>query len=205
MRSKLLYLGILLVFILGCNDKEDSIDGEVVYLDSSVDPFKFDVGTYWIYEDSVSKNTDSVFVSKVDSGFYWNPPPIHGVAGTRRQFYKLYYESSTTGVVDTDLLSNTGIRRNTELEWEVCGRKYYTNQATSGFEKIDSISIYGVQFYEVVKKMILAEDHDPACSNSGFLFDTELYTAPGYGIIKRVEYKNDSVVTWNLLRWNIRK
>jgi len=196
---------ILTFTVIGCKESNESEGSETIYLDSFYNSFKFKTGSYWIYEDSASKNRDSVYVSKVESGFYWNPPPVHGGSGTRREFYKLYYMNSKNDDVDTDLLENNGIRRNTELEWEICGRRYYANMGYSGYEKIDSLVINGKMFYDVVKKQILANDFVSGCTNGGFENDILFYTAPEFGIIKMEERDNDSITVWKLIRWEILK
>ncbi len=113
--------------------------------------------------------------------------------------------NSRNDEVDTDLLENNGIRRNTELEWEICGRRYYANVGYSGYEKIDSLVINGKMFYDVVKKQILANDFVSGCTNGGFENDILFYTAPEFGIIKMEERDNDSITVRKLIRWEILK
>lgn len=209
MEKRISYINIILILISviigSCEKPNSQNNNKTIDLETFYDSFKFKTGSYWIYEDSISKEIDSIYVIKVDSGYYWNPPPVHGGPGTRREFYKLTYGNTRNENNDTDLLESNGIRRNTESEWEICGRRYYTHLDYSGYTKVDSLFIQGTVFYDVVKKLIEANDHVSDCSNSGFENDIEFYTAPDYGIIKMVEFNNDSTKVWNLTRWKINK
>lgn len=203
MKSVFAILLIFLFFLFACN-KEETVDYETVFLDSRLDSLKFKTGSYWIYVDSLLGSSDSVYITKVDSGFYWNPPSVHGWPGVKREFYKIYYAHSPSGDTDTDLLEGESIRRNTELEWEICGITYYSLIDNSVFTKIDSMTVNDVVFKDVVKREIRSVDHVPSCSDAGFSYDTDIYTALGFGIIKMTVFEPKLTTTWILKRWQIK-
>ena len=193
----------ILIIILGCT-KDDPF--ETVHIDNRLNNFMFSEYSYWIYK-SANNEIDSVVLSYKEHGYYWNPPsiPSQGQPGTKREYYKMLLESKTHNYQDIDLIESDRIRRNPETEWYICGQPYYSPTPSQIFEYIDSIFIGDNVFYDVIKRQIIADNYADGCSNSGFYLNTDFYTAPGYGIIKKVIHDNDSTTTWDLVRWKIIK
>lgn len=195
---------IILTFTIGCG-KGDSTPIPVVYIDNAYESLKFKEHSYWIYKNISSNEIDSLVLTKSDSGFYWNPPPIHGSSGTKREFYKMTIESESDNYNYEDFIDSFGVRRNPETEWYICGRLYYSTDTLYHLEFIDSLVINERVFFNIIKCHILRDGYMLGCTNSGFFFDTDLYTAPYFGIVRKVVYKDQMIETWDLMRWHLLK
>ena len=195
---------IILTFTIGCG-KEGSSPIPVVYIDKAYESLKFKEHSYWIYKNISSNETDSLVLTKADSGFYWNPPPIHGSSGTKIEFYKMTIESESDNNSYVDFINSNGVIRNPETEWYICGRLYYSIDTLDILEFLDSLVINESVFFNIVKCHILANPNLQGCSNSGFIFDTDLYTVPNFGIVRKVVYKDQLIETWDLIRWHLLK
>ncbi len=160
-------------------------------------------GSYWIYENNKNHELDSIVLSYAEKGHYWNPPAIHGQAGIKREYYKMLFNSNTNNYQDIDLIESDRVRRNPETEWYTCGRSYYSPEPSLIYEYFDSLVIGDNVFHDIVKCKINADNYVDGCSNAGFILDTDLYTAPDYGIVRKVVYDNDSITSWDLIRWKI--
>ena len=166
----------------------------------------FKEGSYWVYQNEVSNEIDSVVVIKAEHSFFWNPPRIHDLPGIKREFFKMDIESKITKVRDLDFIDSYGIRRNPMSEWYYCGRIIYSIENQSNFEHIDSLMINGKLFYNIMECKVVAKDYDSTmCTNSGFTFDTDLFFVEDYGVIRKIIHENQVDDTWNLIRWNLIK
>jgi len=203
--NRQILLFIIILLITGCSDNNDITDQEIIYMDKHYDNFKFGEDSYWVYQDSATNALDSIFIASTETGFYWNPPSVHGIPGTKREFYKMKYKNEISSTTYFDFIDSYGIRRNTETVWEICGRLYYTLNPQSEFEIIDILSVNGIDFFNVMKSEIIANDYVEGCDSGGFTYDTEFYTVENYGIIKMVVKKDQDFQIWNLVRWKINK
>ena len=197
-------LVIILILVSGCGKEKTSTD-QTIYLNKEYQSLKFKEQSYWVFQKDSLNIIDSLVVSKTDSGFYWNPPRVHGQAGTKREFYKMTIESKTNNYEYIDVIDSYGLRRNPETEWYICGRTFFSINKLSNFEYLDSLIVNGRLFCQVIKCKILSNAYVEGCTNSGFLIDTDLYTAKDFGIIRKVYYRNIGIETWNLIRWKIIK
>lgn len=204
MKKTVFFLVIILSFTNGCR-RDETTPTPVFYIDNAYKSLIFKEQSYWIYKNNISNEIDSLVLTKADSGFYWNPPPIHGSSGTKREFNKMTIESKSFNYDYEDLIDSYGIRRNPETEWEICGRIYYSTKALDNLEFMDSLVINERVFFNIIKCHIVAADYVEGCSNSGFIFDTDLYTAPHFGVIRKVVYKDQIIETWDLVRWLVLK
>jgi hypothetical protein len=191
-----------MINIYGCK-KETSASSETVYFDKHYKSFAFKEKSYWVYKNELSHEIDSIILFKADSGFYWNPPEVHGIAGTRRSFYKMTFESKSFNYEFLDLIDSYGIRRNPTSEWYICGRVIYSIPSQSNVEHFDSLAINGKMFYNITKCKIAANDYPEGCSNAGFTTDTDLYLVEKIGVVKKVVHEVQGNVTWDLIKWKI--
>ena len=197
-------IGCIFLIAYGCK-KETTPASSTLYIDSQYHSFMFRENSYWVYKNASVNETDSLVLSHVESGFYWNPPPIHNTAGTRHEFYKMTIDSKSGNYQYIDVIDSYRVRRNPTTEWYICGRVIYSLYSQSNFEYLDSLSINGHIFYNVTKCKILANDYPEGCSNSGFDMDADLYVAPEFGVIRKIVHENQGDVTWDLIRWKIIK
>jgi hypothetical protein len=165
----------------------------------------FKNNTYWVYSKNSSNEIDSLVLTQTEHSYYWNPPPIEGNPGIRREYYKMTIESKSQNYEYNDVIDSYGLRRNPQSQWFVCGVVYYSIQSQNNFEWLDSLTVNGKVFYNVLKCSIIANNYPEGCSNSGFIYNTYFYTAPEYGIIRKVVYEDRLISTWDLIRWKIIK
>jgi len=201
-------LTLLVLCLLGCFTgckKENNSSSETININENYKGFMFKDDSYWVYKETTTNDLDSLSIVKTEHSYYWNPPPIHNSPGTRREYYKMTVESKSQNYEYNDVIDSYGLRRNPESQWYICGVVYYSLQTLNNFEWLDSLTVNGIVFYDVIKCKVIAGNYAQGCSNSGFIYNTDLYTVPNYGIIKKVVYEPQSNITWDLIRWNIIK
>lgn len=197
---------ILFLFIVGFSQcKKEKPTAIILNIDDYYKNMIFEKNSYWVYENSLSYDLDSIILSKTEHDFYWNPPPVHDNPGTQREFYKMVLTSKSKKYEYVDFIDSYGLRRNPETEWCICGRLIYSKGAQKNFEYLNSLTINGKVFYNVSKCSIIATDYSKGCSNSGFEKNTDIYIADSFGIIRKVIHGSQSDTTWNLIRWHIIK
>jgi hypothetical protein len=189
---------------IGCK-KDNTSSNQTININEEYERFMFKGDTYWVYSNNLSNEFDSLVLSYSEHSYYWNPPPVHGASGTQREYYKMTIESKSQKYEYNDVIDSYGIRRNPETQWYICGVIYYSITALNNFERLDSLTVNGKVFRNVLKCNVIAGNYAQGCSNSGFIYNTDLYTVPDYGIIRKVVYDPQSTITWDLIRWNIIK
>jgi len=200
-RIPVLFLALLALFG-GCS-KEKSATTPTVYIDTGMKDFMFGKNSWWVYSNDSLNQSDSLFVSKIDTGFYMNPPPVQGDPGVRREFYKMSVDASNHQESHVDFIDSDRWRRNPTTEWYICGRYLYSVKPIYGKEHLDSLVVNGIVFRNVTKTFVPAVNYVAECGNSGFLYNTEFYLVPKIGIVRKVVHQDQHSIAWNLLKWHI--
>ncbi len=89
---------IILLFFSTCKKKEvagndPSVTPHAHYdsLALSILPFKFKVGSYWVYKNDSTAILDSIIIDSISTGFIITTPSVHGTTDPiLSQFYKMY-------------------------------------------------------------------------------------------------------------------
>jgi hypothetical protein len=197
---KKLFLLVSIFAAVGCNKEQDvSVKcGNDYYPISSLDVAyaKFKQGTYWVYLDSITMNSDSTVINSVSEGN----------AGKCEEFqaYGINLVSYPTFIQSNLAIYFTGIEKNTG-GLPNSGIKIYTDfnvpDSSSGFKcsRLDSVFIYD-RYYKRVEKVIV--DQDP--SNTGKT-KSVYYFNNAYGLLRHDIYNASSALTNKklLIRKNI--
>jgi len=162
-------------------------------INSSLYPYLFNTGSYWIYKDSASLNFDSIALTN----FLRTAYPIPRQTGDVEYFDVTYFSSNISSSYHEQLFGNV-ISRSLYLG----GFVFISNKRINDYvynaliaDVIDSINVENVVYRNVTKMKV---SQDPYI-NGNFYF----YYADSVGIIKKDSLVNDIVVqTWNLIRKN---
>lgn len=166
-------------------------------ISSSLHPYLFDVGSYWVYKDTANSNLDSIALKNVQRTTFVIGPshPGQGYQGDEEYFdmeylssYSASYHEQLFGYVISKALYNGGY--------------VFLSSKTKGdslanaliVDVIDSIKIEN-NVYRNVTKMKITND---TYINGNFNF----YYADSVGVIRKETIVNNTVTqTWNLIRY----
>ena len=162
-------------------------------------PFLFDVGSYWVYKDTITNETDSTVVISINRSTFINPPsyPGQGSQGDVEYFnikyFSLpssnYFEEQLFGSFITRALTSGGC---TYISGKDKGSSISNAEVSDVF---DSLNIEGDVFLDVVKMKV---NKDSYIDNN-----YNLYYVDSIGVVKKELTINDTIVkTWNLIRYN---
>lgn len=214
-----LYLMVFLFF--SCNKPYDggfmpgpatcSKENTVAFPSDALDRLYFKDSTYWIYQDSISKETDSVWVtdSKMEtSNKYMN------IQLYKRCIESFYYTINSVNngktningypnfIDDTTNIKNIYFRVDytvkssnpyTIFRFKVINNKYYTNQNGGLFDTIPTLIVNNISYTNIIHLK------NPIANIDVY---TEAYYAPSIGLIK---YRSKAGRTWELIRYKINK
>jgi len=183
-----------------CNKDED--DSNTLYhgkINSKLRSFLFDIGSYWIYKDSITSNLDSTVVMSITKDVFALFPkePGQGSPGDE-EYFKINYSSYPASISYSEEIIASLISRG-----YIYGGVTYIASNNVGstilnakLEKvIDSINIEGLQYHNVIKMRIEADEY----FNSNYNF----YYVDSIGIIRKEKMINETISdSWNLLRYS---
>jgi len=157
---------IALSMIITACRKEEAEPTVEHHLSNATQAYAFHTGTYWVYEDTATAMTDSVCIVSTESGTVWNPPPIHGAAGAKHDFYNVIMESSYTGLTFNDYLIGGVIRRDGGGEYGQYGQPIWmeTQHVPYGFNGMEVVAFHpqlivrGGTFTQVTETHVVAAD-----------------------------------------------
>jgi len=157
-------------------------------IDSHLTGFFFKPGSYWVYQDVLSNNTDSVVLNTINTGCEPVADPMH--SGSNFEYYTMNYTSYPAKTHFYNMIEGTSMSRN-------CHPANY-NTWNTGFHlfsvKPDSAYIDTLQVGNHKFTLVYAETRDP--------YDS-IYTSMNTGIVRRVMTGVIPAQEWNLVRWKI--
>jgi len=150
----------------------------------------FPVGSYWIYSDSISGQTDSIYVEDIQCGIGNNTEDF----GRYNEFYRTEYWSSAMNKTFRSMTSYIEARTDSFFMYSII----YGAQITSENE-ISVQSVYSGYYENFV---VDGQNYE---SVKEFTFYTSSYWCPYIGMIKTIERNNsgDTIAVWNLKRYFI--
>ena len=208
----ILFTFLALASIIGCRKDSNKITYHTTYVnDTILTKYFFKQGTYWVYENQ-SNFLDSVIVTSETNGFTTIPCPhcCPGGGSSRDEFYKMNLLNFTNNIVSNYYYESNYIKLNGGGEYGQLGQPIFiyngaVNHSFNGatiIDKYDSMTLLGTKFHNITKMKITAELQ----YQNEFLFDTYLYFADDFGLIKKEI--NDTIngfQSWNLKRSHIVK
>ena len=180
------------------------------YISTSILPYKFKVGTYWVYENDSTGILDSIVVDSISTGFFISTPSVHSTTGeTKTEFYKMNIHSFGSSTYYNESLINFYLTRNYSGEWyNFQGQKIYaanhpigtTSDGMTIIAKFLSMNVGINTFNNVDKVEIIAANQ----SSPEYAFDTQLYFCDSIGLIKKGTILSPgNIESWSIKRWNI--
>lgn len=217
MKTKLIFILLFFSLLFSCKKDEDTAPVQqttggaggstYTYLDTSMTPYKFKLGTYWVYENDSTFAIDSVIIDSVYSGFYGTYMP-HGLTNYS-EIYKMYFQHfGTSEYYNQSLLGIYVFRNWTQSFPSFTAQPVFVTNRPIGFSvqgmtiegKLSSMNIGTSTFTEVDNVKISAVDQ----SVPVFIYDTHLYFCDSVGLIKKeTEISPGNIESWSLKRWNI--
>ncbi len=177
-------------------------------ISSTLKPYMFNVGSYWVYENDSSHILDSISLTSIQHDYFWTAPSLPGTGShTKMEYYKINLHDNLTSINFNDFIFSSLITRNgnesLKFGQPILLNKYSVGYKLYGTQVIDSsvtLNMFGVSFIGVEKmKIIFAEQSQIEFSN-----DTYLYFKDSIGLIKKViDFGNGNYESWSLKRWNI--
>jgi len=197
--KKILLILIIISFFSCSKDEEKETPQPVGTISSSLHPFLFKKGSYWIFKNQNTGQLDSVVVNSISKNIFTVGPshPGQGSQG-QEEYYNINYLSTINGSYDEQLIGyviSKGL---------FSGGYVYLSNHKIGEESLnakltniyDSLSIES-NLYQNVVKMENSKD-------SYLTSDLNLYYVDSIGLVKKEIISNDSIIdTWNLLRYSV--
>jgi len=211
MKHRAILIFILAVTsILSCKKDSTEVTYYTTYMNAAMlTKYFFKPGTYWVYENQNSL-LDSVIVTSDTNGFTTIPCP-HGCPGgiiTRDEFYKMNLLDITNNIASNYYYMSDYIKLNGGGEYSQEGQPVfiyekpvdYSFNGATVVDKYDSMNVLGTKYYDITKMKITASLQ----FQREFVFDTYLYFAANFGIIKKeIDDSIKGYQTWNLKRSRI--
>lgn len=207
---------ILILFIVSCN-KDDNVsiqpkDPSIPYypLDSSLNIYKYKVGTFWVYHDFITGYDDSIIVTSSLSGDYTlsSPPSGPGMGGSNyanAEFFQINTRSSKyISNPSYILMSNSFCERKYDVYnpkfpyWPVTGSTPDDYGRTNLFQD-STIQLGALTFYHCFKIKFEPNQYSPFQAVTYYTFCRD------YGIIRKEIFSTGSVYSrdWQLTTSNI--
>lgn len=170
--------------------------------------FLFESG-FWVYQDTTELTTDSI---TLESAAFGSIPP-NPAFNHFQEFYLMNLRSHTFDAEYNEFIITNHWRRNGGGDFGELGQplmhiKDFENapQVGNGFngyeimDILDEIEVNGVPFSNVVWSRVYADEQH----QHEFDFDTDLWFAPGVGIIRKA-WTDDQDVShvWDLINWQV--
>lgn len=162
---------------------------------------------YWVYRDTATNEFDSIsLVNCIHNFIYPNPVNPH-----YEEYYKMNFYSHSFNYSFNEFIITNYWKRNGGGEWGQLGQPVmhigqYANypevgNGFNGYQIMDifpSYEVNGIEFSEVVWSRVFENQQ----YQHEFDYDTDLYFAPGVGIIRKA-YVDDLGVNhvWDLVNW----
>lgn len=192
---------ILLVTILFAGCKKDEEATTVPHhgkISSSLYPFLFNTGSYWVYKDTITNSLDSTILTNITRGTFSLSPtmPGQGSQGDEEYFNLNYLSYPTNNIYSEEIFGSIISRGHTSggityISTKTIGDSIYNAKIEN---IIDTLNIEGQSYYNVIKMRIQADSY--ISSNYNF------YYVESIGIIKKETITGETVTnTWNLLRY----
>jgi hypothetical protein len=170
--------------------------------------FLFESG-FWVYQDTAELTTDSI---TLESAAFGSIPP-NPAFNHFQEFYLMNMRSHTFDLEYNEFIITSHWRRNGGGEFGELGQPFmhiqeYENlpQVGNGFngyeimEILDEMEVNGVPFSNVVWSRVYADEQH----QHEFDFDTDLWFAPGVGIIRKAWTDGQDVDhVWELINWQV--
>jgi hypothetical protein len=182
-------LWVLVSVLAGCHKHDNQYSYSYGYIDSRLESQEFKIGSYWIFQNDSTKQTDCTYIQNVLSGFYDGGNHISGFY--KEEYYDMIYfysNSVNLNEYDRDRVENRYIMRNPVDYYQNIQRGpliYSLNNDTS-LLYIDSLRVGHLTFSQVQKATINY---------------TEYYTAKSIGLVKKIVHDSIYNGVWNLIRW----
>lgn len=183
-------------------------------LDPSILPYKFKVGSYWVYENDSTFVLDSIVVDSVSTGFITTFPNPHGTGfSTEEEFFKMYLHAFGSSKYYNECLIQKKIIRNFGGDFfHFLGQLIYLSNSPVGTSwqgqgmeitaKFLAMSVNSYNFNYVDEvKITAANQYQPE-----FAYDTYLYYTDTIGLIKKETILGTgNIESWSIKRWNVIK
>ena len=199
MKKVVLILITISLFSCSKDANFDTTSHLVSSISSSLYPFLFKKGSYWVYENQNTGQLDSVVVNSVTKDTVSLSPlgPGQGARG-EEEYYNINYWSSVNGSYDEQLVGyviSKGL---------VSGGYLYLSSHKIGDESLNAklTAIYDTLTIEdnLYRNVVKMEDSKDLYLST----DMNLYYVDSVGLVKKEIISNDTIVeTWNLIRYSV--
>jgi len=207
--KRLIHFLLIFLTFLSCKKQGDeesscsSNDWQFVYIASPLKSLFFKNGSYWIFKNDSTNSQDSLVVTQYETGC--EAVYLYQGTGGNWEYYKISYKSYPSGYQYYDMIELDMMQRNRHpSEYpSIQGWILFSTIDTTLYPwhpvHIDSLKVKDQTFYQLqLSKHINYNNYFP--TDSDFI-----YTAPNYGIVRRVNMDSTGKHVWNLIRWKIIK
>jgi hypothetical protein len=182
------------------------------YLDTSILPYKFKAGSYWVYQNDSTLALDSILVDSVSAGFVITVPSVHGSTDqTESEFFKMNIHDFGNSMYYNECLMSKKIIRNFGGDYfHFYGQATYMSNSSLGtsyhgieiIAKFVTTTVNGNSYNYVDEvKITAANQYQPE-----FTSDTYLYYTNTVGLIKKeFVIGPGNMESWSLIRWHVIK
>ena len=200
MQNNKTYIILLFTFfiIISCNKDEDSSSSYGYYkISESLYPLVFDIGSYWIYEDTDNLLVDSIIIVDLEIGTYVMVSTSGQGATGEEQFFNLTYSSTIFGQYEEQIIGGI-ISRGL-----VYGGYIYISGHNVGVE-VNNARISAIYDSLVIKNVIYRNVVKMEISQDRYIdSDMNFYYVDSIGVIKKEIFEDDAITeTWELLRFD---
>jgi len=179
--NNLILLCSLSLLTFSCS-KEDETDcnpgGTTHVLSTCLESYFFGNGSYWVYQDTSSLQIDSTYIVSWEHGWEYNKAGSGCQPTTSVEEITFDYKSNLRGLYQEIML----------LDYISENGTFNSKQMACSNETLDSLVVNNVVYYNVIK---------------GGTSSSDLYYKKSIGIIRRVEYENNSSTTYDLINYNV--
>ncbi len=209
MKKKIKHITWILVAVIlvSCKKETEEYYGYCFeYISSSIKPYMFKNGSYWVYENDSTHILDSIVVTSTTHSFF-SPYPSKGGPALSVEYYKINLHDFFNSSDFDDFIFNSYINRNADANTASFGQPILFTNDTIGYsncgaylwDTLTTLNIYGNTFNKIkVMKVIADEQNYHYFSN-----DTYLYYSDSIGLIRKVIDLGSSTESWSLKRWNV--
>jgi len=206
---------LILLLVIGlmtsCKKETPPEEFYYQYLSSSLKPYMFKSGSYWVYENDSTGIVDSIVVTATKHDFFILSPTGPGQTGTQTkvEYYKLeiYDVLNVTSYIDF-LHGSVVIRNGSESGISYLGQPILLahspiGSTSNGAQVWDTISVLNVgsnTFHGVQEMKIIYSEQNQI----EFDHDTYLYFADSIGLVKKeIDLGSGNIESWSLKRWSV--
>lgn len=180
-----------------CSHCPNSCSSETIFLNSEISKFKFLKNTFWVYTDSVSFSTDSVFIDSILSNGMF---PSSTCSARLLQIYAFRTSptNTSTGIKDVYVLSANDMIKDATKENDF-SRSIYSSHVPNGISTmIDSIFIFDRYYKHVEITTVLSDGRESGAK-------TSYYVNSDFGILRKDVFNSNGTLKSKklLMRKNI--